>query len=170
MIRPKPSPDQIAMFGHIASALRAVMHKHQWSVRAMNEALGLELNSTTLYSYLGCRSQPKAAMRKLLYEKFGIPEHELLKRDIESSPATRSGARHVATVATTDHVATPHNLTIIKPMSPNPVLSFTVSADGTARIKLDAAMSLSDAAPLLRILLDAGIVPSTQGDNNGSLQ
>ena len=51
-----------------------------------------------------------------------------------------------------------------------PVLQFTVSADGTARIKLDAAMSLAAASPLLRILLDAGIVPSTQGDDNDSVQ
>jgi hypothetical protein len=150
---PKPSPEQIAMYGHIAAALRAVMHKHQWSVGDMNEQLGMERGNTILYGYLRCAGHPSASMRALIVKKFGIPETELMKRDLVTGQTM-----------VTVHEPRQH---IMKPMSPLPVLQFTVSADGTARIKLDAAMSLAAASPLLRILLDAGIVPSTQGDDDG---
>jgi hypothetical protein len=113
----------------------------------------MERSNTTLYAHLACRAAPGPELRAKMAKTFGIPETELMKRDLvtSQSPVTVSEPRQ-------------H---IMKPMSPLPVLSFTVSADGTARIKLDAAMSLAAASPLLRILLDAGIVPSTQGDDNG---
>jgi transcriptional regulator with XRE-family HTH domain len=149
----KPSPEQIAMYGHIAAALRAVMHKHHWSVPDFHEQLGMGRSNTTLYGYLRCAGQPSASVRAVLMKKFGIPETELMKRDLVTSQSVVT-------------VSEPRQH-IMKPMSPLPVLSFTVDASGMARIKLDAAMSLAAASPLLRILLDAGIVPSTQGDDNG---
>ena len=151
----KPTPDQIAMFGHIATALRAVMHKHHWSVSDMHERLGMERSSTTLYGHLSCRAAPGPELRAKMAKTFDIPETELMKRDLVTGQS-------VVTVSEPRHMP----VHVMKPMSSLPVLSFTVSADGTARIKLDAAMSLAAASPLLRILLDAGIVPSTQGDDN----
>jgi hypothetical protein len=134
----------------------------------MNEICGFKRNATTLYPTLRSTTAPSNAVRQLLMDKIGIPEQDLLPRELTT--ATRSGARIVASPSgvapTSDPSTTAHSVTIIKPTNPNPVLSFTVSMDGTARIKLDAAMSLAAAAPLLRILLDAGIVPSTQGDDN----
>lgn len=148
----KPTPDQIAMFGHIATALRAVMQKHHWSVGDMHERLGMERRSTTLYGHLACRAAPGPELRDKMAKVFHIPETELMKRDLVT------GQSVVTVSEPRQH--------IMKPMSPLPVLSFTVDASGMARIKLDAAMSLAAASPLLRILLDAGIVPSTQGDDD----
>ena len=148
----KPTPDQIAMFGHIATALRAVMHKHHWSVGDMHERLGMERSNTVLYGHLGCRAAPGPELRAKMSKVFGIPETELMKRDLVTSQTAVT-------------VSEPRQH-IMKPMSPVPVLSFTVDTNGMARIKLDAAMSLAAASPLLRILLDAGIVPTTQGDDN----
>ena len=149
----KPTPDQIAMFGHIATALRAVMQHHHWSVGDMHERLGMERSNTTLYGHLACRAAPSPKLRAKMAKTFGIPETELMKRDLVTGQTM-----------VTVHEPRQH---IMKPMSPLPVLSFTVDASGMARIKLDAAMSLAAASPLLRILLDAGIVPSTQGDDDG---
>jgi hypothetical protein len=42
--------------------------------------------------------------------------------------------------------------------SGSPVLSFTVNEDGNARIRLDASMPYDKAVPLLRLLLDAGMI------------
>jgi hypothetical protein len=145
-----PTHEQIAMFGHIAATLRKVMRDRKWTVADMNEICGFKRNATTLYPTLRSATAPSNAVRQLLMEKIGIPEQDLLPRELSTQVAVREPSQH----------------TVIRPVNTSPVLSFTVSADGTARIKLDAAMSLSDAAPLLRILLDAGIVSSIQGDDN----
>jgi hypothetical protein len=38
------------------------------------------------------------------------------------------------------------------------VLGFSVGTDGMARLRLDVTLPLDQAAPLLRVLLDAGVV------------
>jgi hypothetical protein len=48
--------------------------------------------------------------------------------------------------------------TKLAPARVGDVLSFVVSGDGMARIKLDATLPLATATPLFRMLLDAGIV------------
>jgi hypothetical protein len=39
-----------------------------------------------------------------------------------------------------------------------PVLQFEVDGDGLARIRLDVSLPSADAVPLLRMLLDAGMI------------
>ena len=48
-----PSPDQIAMYGHIAAALRSVMADRGWTPADLSKACGFPKGSTTVYGYLG---------------------------------------------------------------------------------------------------------------------
>jgi transcriptional regulator with XRE-family HTH domain len=142
------------MNGHIAAALREYMTQHNLSPGDFNQMLGYERGNTGVYQWLRAKAAPGDKLRTKLHKVTGIPLDTLTPRDVDTpTQVTTAEPRAVST--------------ILRPMSPNPVLQFTVSADGTARIKLDAAMSLAAASPLLRILLDAGIVPSTQGDDDG---
>jgi transcriptional regulator with XRE-family HTH domain len=142
------------MNGHIAAALREYMTQHELSAGDFNQLLGYERGNTGIYQWLRAKTAPGDRLRAKLHKVTGIPLASLTPRDVDTpTQVTTTEPRAVST--------------ILRPMSPNPVLQFTVSADGTARIKLDAAMSLAAASPLLRILLDAGIVPNTQGDDDG---
>lgn len=146
------TPLQIAVNGHIAVALRDHMARHDMKPGDLNQLLGYERGNTLVYTWLKARGAPGEKLRAKLHKVTGIPLDMLTPRDVDEPPTQ---------VAVRD----PTHL-VLRPTNPNPVLTFTVSADGTARIKLDAAMSLATAAPLLRILLDAGLVPSTQGDDD----
>ena len=59
----------------------------------------------------------------------------------------------------------PSQAVALAPAAPRPIttrvgdiLSFAVTATGEARIKLDIVLPLANATPLLRMLLDAGVV------------
>jgi hypothetical protein len=128
------------------------MARHNLSPGDLNQLLGYERGNTQVYPFLSAKSAPGKKLRVKIHKATGIPLDMLTPRDVDK-PSTQVAVRDPT------HV-------VLRPTNPNPVLTFTVSADGTARIKLDAAMSLATAAPLLHILLDAGLVPSTQGDDN----
>ena len=146
-----PTPEQILMFGHIAATLREALAAKRWKPGDYNQAMGIKRSNTAIYQFLNCRMAPTAGLATRMAKVLGVPVDSLLSRDMDK-PSQAVTVHQSATQ-------------LMRPMNPNPVLAFTVSADGTARIKLDAAMSLATAAPLLRILLDAGIIPT--GDNDG---
>ena len=153
-LKSSATPQQLAENGHIAAALRTVMNAREWSVADLNEACGYRRNNTILYPVLRGNKAPSETVRQVLAKKLGIAEADLLPRKLPL-----------------DVVPEPQQ-TVVRPLATAPVLSLTVSADGEVRIKLDAAMSLANATPLLRLLLDAGIAPSTytntDEDNGGT--
>jgi hypothetical protein len=82
----------------------------------------------------------------------GIPEAELVQRQPGEPPPT-STALAVPEL--------PRRAMVLQHRAAD-VLSFTVQADGTARVKLDVVLPLDKAAPLLRTLLDNHLVLTQQ--------
>jgi hypothetical protein len=138
------TPDQLARYGHIAVFLREEMAKREWTAGHLTQALELSPQSTTVYTWLRGSGAPHRMMRSRLAALFAVHESTFMGREIAgpvkaSAPAPRKTP------------APPVRAT-------QDVLSFSVDANGQARIRLDATLPLAVAAPLLRMLLDAGIV------------
>ena len=140
---------EIATFGHIAAALRAFLKQRDMSIPELSEALGLDRSSATPYRWAH-RRQRRANVgvaRQRLAKVTRIPETDLMPRK-PGEPAP-GPSQAVALIPATK---------LAPPARVGDVLSFVVSGDGMARIKLDATLPLAAATPLFRMLLDAGIV------------
>jgi hypothetical protein len=144
--------DQIARYGHIAVALRAAMKQRGWGIPEFNEAIGKDRGDAGVFKWLRGTGGISEQNRALISRTTGIPEHELVAR----VPGAPPPARAVALVE-----AFPAKISTARV---GDVLSFTVSASGEARIRLDVSMPLATAAPLLRMLLDAGLVFNAEGE------
>jgi hypothetical protein len=138
---------EIAMFGHIAARLRAFLTERKMSIPEFAEALGLDRGSATPYKWLGAHGGPAPKLRAILANVTGIPEAELVPRKPGDPAPAPSQALAVVT--------SPAKLA---PVRVGDVLSFAVAADGSARLRLDIVLPIASATPLLRMLLDAGIV------------
>jgi transcriptional regulator with XRE-family HTH domain len=137
---------EIALYGHIAARLRAFLTQREMSIPDLSEAIGLGRGSATAYKWLGAHGGPSPKMRAKLAKVTGIPETDLMPRKPgEPAPAP---SQAVALIPATK----------LAPVRVGDVLSFVVSGDGMARIKLDVVLPLATATPLFRMLLDAGIV------------
>jgi transcriptional regulator with XRE-family HTH domain len=142
--RTNVTPDQLARYGHIAAFLREEMAKREWTASHLTQALELAPTSTTVYTWLRGSGAPHPNMRARLAALFAVHESTFMAREIAgpvkatAAPVVTAPARPVR--ATQD------------------VLSFSVDANGQARLRLEATLPLAVAAPLLRMLLDAGIV------------
>lgn len=133
---------QMAMFGHIATSLREWMERENVSVKEFNTRLGVNAANTGLYNFLNCKAAPGATLRARLVAATGIPESELLPRSHGQSLA----------------VATVKPPLAATPVKARDVLTFNVDSDSMATIVLHARLPLESAMPLLRMILDAGVV------------
>jgi hypothetical protein len=149
--RPKAATrEQVARFGHIAAALRAVLKQRGWRVADLNEAIGRERNYTPSHVWLAAKGAPNLMMRALIAKATGIPEVQLMRRGPGEAPP-------VTTVTT----APPLALTgpAGGPPAPRPVLVFNVLEDGGVELELrKIRLPLDEGSALLRMLLDAGVV------------
>lgn len=138
------TPAQIAMYGHIAAALRAFMKEKGWSAGQLNEAMGQVRSHTSVYHWLNSKAGPGPTTRPRLAKVMGVPQAELMPR----KPGDASRRQVVA-------VSGPPVTVVQRPVD---VLSFAVQQNGEARIRMDIVLPLAQATPLLRMILDAGIV------------
>lgn len=138
---------QVAMFGHIAAAMRQALAAKGWKPADLNRAIGRPRGAPHVYAYINGKGAPRADARKLIAKALDIPEAALIARK-PGQPAP-APSQAVAVIPATTKLA---------PARVGDVLSFVVSGDGMARIKLDATLPLATATPLFRMLLDAGIV------------
>lgn len=145
------TPEQIAMFGHITARLRGFMAERKWQVADLNQALGRDRANTGVYNYLNCKGAPAPETRVKLAKLTGIPEADLMMR-----PRPGDGAASERLPVVEDR--TPAARVAPARALGGDVLGFNVAADGTARLRLDVTLPLATATPLLRMLLDAGIV------------
>lgn len=146
---PKPAtPEQIAMYGHIAARLRGFLTERGWKAADLNAALGKDRGDAAAFTWLNGKGGPGATMRPKLAKLTGIPETDLLIRRPGDGAARE---RLPAVVDRTPRVAP------ARPLGGD-VLGFVVSPDGMARLRLDVTLPLAVATPLLRMLLDAGVV------------
>ena len=136
------TPQQVAMYGHIAVALREWMNQNKVSIRELNDRIGLKETNTAIYNWLNCKAAPGHATRAFIVKATGIPESDLLPRSMVPSPRIAIAA----TLAPSARSKT------------QDVLGFNVDSDGMATITLHARLPLDTATPLLRMILDAGVV------------
>jgi transcriptional regulator with XRE-family HTH domain len=149
------TPEQILMFGHIATALRKIIDDRGWKAGDFNQAMGLKRSNTAIYQFLNGKMAPGPEARIKISKMFGIPIEQLTPQRLSDKPSA---------IVTYKPSKSP---IIANYNRPSDVLSFAVTADGNARLKLDVVLSLDKATPLLRMLLDAGLVflPGDDNDN-----
>jgi hypothetical protein len=145
----KPAtPLEVAMFGHVAAAIRKAMDAKGWKPADLNRAIGRERGHSGVYGYINAKGAPVPAMRTVISKALGIPEAQLKRRRVDDDAPVE--------VAT----AEPRALALRTPQAgpTRPVLQFEVDGEGMARIRLDVALPSAQAVPLLRLLLDAGMI------------
>ena len=124
-------------FSHIAALLRSAMTENQWTVMNLNKLLGMEKHSTNVYQWLNGYGAPNITNRKKLAQLLKVSENELKAKDnVELSTTAVQSRKAILT---------------------HDPLTFAITTNGQARIKLDVTVPLDTAVTLLKTLLDAGI-------------
>ena len=128
----KVTPEQAMRNAGIVSALRKWMIDNEKSVGDLNELMNREKTHTAGYCYTSGKTTPTRKARELISKVTGIPEEQLMPRDIE--PVMKQ---------------------------PQPVnnklsetLHFTVLEDGKGRIRLDIVLPAKDALALLQLIME----------------
>lgn len=165
-------PAQPHRLGHVAAAIREAMTRLSLTPAELNEKLGRSRGHPGIYVWLGAKSAPQEAMRAQLAKMLGLTEADLTPREespmprARPGPATRAAARALAVRVP---APVPVNGTRPGPLTGhargNDVLSFRVNAEGRARITLDVETEVAQAMPLLRMLMDAGLVLGVASDD-----
>ena len=140
---PTQTPEQIAKFGHIVIALRKYLEEKDMNVSDFNRAMGYEAGYPATYNVVNGKIAPGAAMRVKITKITGIPESELMPKE------------------TTELTVIPKGPVgkMLDQLQRNDILSFTVNNHGEAKIKFEITLPVNEAMPLLRILMDTGVVP-----------
>jgi transcriptional regulator with XRE-family HTH domain len=149
------TPEQIAMYGHVAAHIRSLLKSKGWSIGDLNSALGIPRSNTGSYLWLNGKGAPGAENRKNLAKLSGLKPDDFARRSAKQ-PKSQEVVRF-------QPLASPAALTHPKA---NEVLTFTVLDNGRARIKLDVMLDVNDAMPLMRLLMDAEAVKSTSNTGN----
>jgi hypothetical protein len=141
---------EIAMFGHIAAAIRGAMAAKGMTHGDLNQALGRERGHTGVYHWINGKGGPGPDVKRKLAKVLDLPAEALERRE--------AGQRvSVAADAPTALVRLPSPGAAVSTRVPE-VLQFAVLADGTARLRLDLNVPAERGVSLLRLLLDAGLV------------
>jgi hypothetical protein len=151
------SADQLARLGHIAAAISGAMKAKGITVADLGRALNSKAANPygTVKYWLDCKGAPNGEMRKKLSKILGLPETALTA--LRGDATQREAAAVHALVP-----ALGASLGPVKARTPD-VLTFTVEAGGMARLRLDVSLPVAAAVPLLRMILDAGLVLSVEG-------
>ena len=150
-------PLQIAMYGHIAVALRAALAAKDWTLAELNQAIGRDRAHAGVYQYLAAKSAPRPEIRIKIAEVLGLPEAVLMRRK-PGEAAPKAAPMASALLALPQRLAAPRPRPGPATTADAPVLQFTANADGTTRLTVDVTLAAERAVPLLRILLDAGMI------------
>jgi transcriptional regulator with XRE-family HTH domain len=137
---PKPATAaQLAMYGHVATRLRAYLAERNIKPPKLADELGLKGNAQ-LYKWLGGKAGMGPGFRRKLAKLMGCSPDDLRPREPGSKepmlPATLAPVRKIA----------------------SKVLEFDVTTDGDAHIKLDLTMPIATAMPFMRLLMDVGVL------------
>ncbi len=139
------TPLQIARFGAVAATLRAACKRRGWGPSDLNKAIGRHPSYSSAYQWLNGKGAPSEENAAILSNLLDIPEAELRARpEVEPPPSKPQ--------VTTSRPAP------LSARTQADVLAFNVSSNGDARIRLDVTLPTAQAMPLLRMLLDAGMV------------
>jgi transcriptional regulator with XRE-family HTH domain len=145
---------EIAMFGHVAAAIREAMTAKGMNHADLNQAIGRERGHTGVYHWINGKGAPGPGIRPKLAKVLGVPAASLERRAVGERVS-------VAAEPGTALVRLPSPGTGAVARVPE-VLQFAVLADGSARLRLDLTVPAERGVALLRLLLDAGMI--VQGD------
>lgn len=143
------SPEQIAKWGHIAAIVRAALEAKRMSVREFNLAAGFSPNNTEIYQIRACKSGVSVRMARIIHKVLDIPVKDLEARAPVKMPIPSRALTLSPRPYTKSH---------------SDVLGFSIDEGGKARLKLDFTASPEVVVPILRMLLDLGLVIS-KGDH-----
>jgi hypothetical protein len=143
------------MYGHIAARVRSFLAEKGWAAGDLNEAMGVKRSNTGIYALINCRSAPGEKLAVKLAKAIGCKPSELRARN--GQQALEEGGALMVLPPTPRAAAPPR---------PLDVLQFAVQSDGNARIRLDCVLPFEKATPLLRTLLDAGLVVLGKADDD----
>jgi hypothetical protein len=153
---PTPAtPAQIAMYGHIAAMLRAYLKRTDQDIAAINKAIGKERSYSGPYVWLNCKGGPGPDNRVKLAKLLDCQPDDLAAKVRGKAPD-----KPVVPVPDRWIDAGPARAAPAGPRRAD-ALSFVVTAQGEAHIKLDVTLPLAEGSALLRMILDAGVVFST---------
>jgi len=146
----KATPETALKYGHIAAALRAAMKRNGWkTLRELGEAIGIKENAGTIPSpWLNGAGAPGPEYRRRLSERLGIPEADLMPRDIDSDPPELPSPSVNRDLSVTGRG---------RGFAKNQVMSLAINADGTARVALDLNTTSQKALEIFRMLIEAGV-------------
>lgn len=147
---PKPATaEQVAKYGHCAATMRAALKAKGWTIGDLNRALGKERGYSPPHVWNNAKGAPGPKLAKVVAKLLDVDPHDLTRRSMTAADLKQPEASHALVRATATAPAQ---------RAPGDVLTFSVDREGNARIKLDAVLPVEQAAPLFRMLLDAGIV------------
>lgn len=156
----RATPEQMAKFGHIAANIRAGLKDRGWSIMELNRQLGHKGPNSGPYVWLAAKGGPGTAAQVKLSKLFGPPPEDFRPRELSSQQLA------VATSKKTDmvRIEVPGRQVVPPAPKPNDVLRFAVAANGDCRVQLDVTLHYSKGMPLVRMLMDAGVVLSNDGE------
>jgi hypothetical protein len=167
----QPSPRQLERCGHIAKAINNYLEKSGIGPAEFQKQLDLPKNTTAVYAWKLAKSAPPVELRPKISKLTGIPIEQLTPtwEGTTGGAQPRSGKKKQTPTEVIEHIeAMPEPRKLIGRMSSAETpLSFQVLSNGECRIRLDITLPVEQGAPLLRMLLDAGIVYGTKQENNG---
>lgn len=152
---PRKTHEQLILAnGHIAARLREIMVQRGIPTPAqLNAAAGFTNGFTPMYKWLRAEAAPQDASARKLAAAFGGMPADYMARDLDAAPSASPPAPFVVTAATPPRARAAE------------VFAFTVTSDGTARIRLDVTLPLAKARPLFTQLLQTGLLPEGRQDD-----
>lgn len=150
------TPLLIAKNGHIAASLREAMNAQNISISALAEKMGT--TPSAVHNWVSGKNAPASKFRAVLSKTLNIPEKMLKSKIVAKQPPQAKPP----TISPSQ----------VKPPAPTPaasaeILTFSISPDGTCRLRIDAVLPADRGIQLFRALLNSGLIK--QGDQaNGS--
>lgn len=155
------SPQQMAMYGHVAALIRHHMERLKLSPGDLNEAMGNGRDQSGPFNWINAKGAPGPDNRAKLAKLFGVSEQALMRGKIDG-PVDVTTAHNNA-VALASRAAMPPAAPTRQP----DILTFSVGSDGTSRLRLDVTMPSAKGVSLLQMVLSAGMVLTAHDESGG---
>ena len=156
----KPTPAQVAMYGHSAATLRDYLAKHNMTPREFNVRMGKEPGHTGVYSWIAAKGAPSPNTALQISQVLGIPAQNIVRKGmvVEASSAlvrVNGAGGGGGAVAGGGEVLPP----VPKPTR---VLSFSLDSTGTVHIDLSVSLPVEHGLQVLRALEGAGLMRTSE--------
>lgn len=140
------TPDQILKYGHIAALVREALEAKGLSPADFNHEAGFARDSTFIYQVRSGKQPPSPRMVEALHKVLGINRSDLRPRTTTRMPKSIGRPPALINPETGGKI--------------HDILGFSIDNAGNGRLKLDLIASIDTVVPLLRMLLDMGLVIS----------